>query len=353
MKKQFLLLLLSFFVIGVDAQNNGKNDSTSFPVDPLAPRDPLLIINDYAFIINEDSTYSFKIKIYKPIKRIKNAYYIDATTKVMDSTIHVVIIEPRTNIKEGEKIRSGNTYTMQLKRYYPYYLVNQDDHYKIQPIYNFLFGKKVVLFQPFFSTYVFTTDNLEGFRYVSDTNKQQNEDIPNISPESFIYMILQKDSLKIRQEIDVSSVLSKYKQFRYSTKIKHKRLRRKYCRILNWPPGTKVLKFPSSRVKKGRYIRSKIQKVKSEEQDENKLFLILTEPYHYYDDDRFQTFNIDSVNIIESKLMYSKPPYYTYRVIWDYAPRPKQKNVTFLTIKNKDNHFKLVGISIRGDEPPQ
>lgn len=348
MKKQFLLLLLSFFLIGVYAQNNGKNDSTSFPVDPLAPRKPLLIINDYAFIINEDSTYSFKI--YKTIKRIKNAYYIRAYTKVMDSTIRVDIVEPRTNIKEGERIRSGNTYTMQLKRYYPYYLVNHDSHYNLQYIYNFLFGKKVVLFQPFCCTYVFTTDNLEGLRYVSDTNKKQNEDIPNITPESFIYMILQKDSLKIRQEIDVSSVLSKYKQFRgHSTKIKYKHFPKNSRIVRMSPPGTKFLKWPSSRVKKGRYIRSKIQKVKSEEKDENKLFLILTEPYY----DRFQTFNIDSVNIIESKLMYSKPPYYTYRVIWDYAPRPKQKNVTFLTIKNKDNHFKLVGISIREDYLPQ
>ena len=77
--------------------------------------------------------------------------------------------------------------------------------------------------------------------------------------------------------------------------------------------------------------------------------MILTEPYN----DRFQTFNIDSINIIESKSIYSKPPYYTYRVIWDYSSKIEQKNVTYLTIENKDNHFKLVGMSTKDAYPPQ
>ena len=335
MKKQFLLLLLSFFLIGVYAQNNGKNDSTSFPVDPLGPQDPVVITQDYAFIINEDSTYLFRI--YRPIRRIKNAYYIKADTKVMDSTISVKIIVPKTNTARGEKICSGKTYTMQLMRYYPYYLRHGLHHHYN---YNFLFGKKLVTFQAITGSYVFTTDNLEGLRYVSDTNKKQNEDIPNISPESFIYMILQKDSLKIRQDIDVSSVLSKYKKFgKNFSDIKYKRLPRKYCRILKWPPGTKVLKDHPFRVKRGCYYKNI---VKSKEKDEDKLFYLLTESYYY---DKFQNFNIDSVNIIESKLMYSKPPYYTYRVIWDYSPEPILKHVTYLTLKHRNNYFKLVGMS--------
>ena len=334
MKKQFLLLLLSFFLIGVYAQNNGKNDSTSFPVDPLAPQHPSVIIRDYAFIINEDSTYLFRI--LRPIRSIKNAYYISAHTTVMDSTIKVKIIVPKTNTTRGEKICSGKTYTMQLMRYYPHYLRHGLHHHYN---YNFLFGKKPVTFQAVACSYVFTTDNLEGLRYVSDTNKKQNEDIPNISPESFIYMILQKDSLKIRQDIDVSSVLSKYKKFgANSSVIKYKRLRRKYCRMLNDPPGTKVLKDHPFRIKRGCYYKNI---VKSKEKDEDKLFYLLTEPY----EDKFQNFNIDSINIIESKLMYSKPPYYTYRVIWDYSPEPIRKHVTYLTIKHRNNYFKLVGMS--------
>ena len=335
MKKQFLLLLLSFFVIGIYAQNNGKNDSTSFPVDPLAPRHPNVIIRDYDFIINEDSTYLFRIG---PIRRIKNAYYIRAHTKVMDSTINVRIIVPKANTTRGDKIRRGNTYTMQLKRFYPYNLkYGLPDHYKYN--YNFLFGKKLVIYQVFGGAYIFMTDNLEGLRYISDTNKKQNEYIPNISPESFIYMILQKDSLKIRQDIDVSSILSKYKKFgEYTSPFKYKRLRKKYCQILNYPTGKKVLKDHPFRVKRGCYYKNI---VKSKEKDENKLLYLLTEPY----EDKFQNFNIDSINIIESKLMYSKPPYYTYRVIWDYSPKPILKHVTYLTIKNKNNYFKLVGMS--------
>lgn len=65
--KQFLLLLFSFSFIGIYAQNNEKNDSTSFPVDPLAPQHPSVIIRDYAFIINEDSSYL--LLIHRPIKR--------------------------------------------------------------------------------------------------------------------------------------------------------------------------------------------------------------------------------------------------------------------------------------------
>ena len=334
MKKQFLLLLLSFFVIGVYAQNNGKNDSTSFPVDPLAPQHPSVIIRDYAFIINEDSTYLFRI--LRPIRSIKNAYYISAHTTVMDSTIKVKIIVPKTNTTRGEKICSGKTYTMQLMRYYPHYLRHGLHHHYN---YNFLFGKKPVTFQAVACSYVFTTDNLEGLRYVSDTNKNQNEYIPNITPESFIYMILQKDTMKIRQDIDVSSVLSIYKKFGEDfSDIKEKRLPRKYCRMLKWPTGTKVLKDHPFRVKRGCYYKNII---KSKEKDENKLFYLLTEPY----EDKFQNFNIDSINIIESKLMYSKPPYFTYRVIWDYSPKPILKHVTYLTIKNKNNYFKLVGMS--------
>ena len=334
MMKQFLLLLFSFSFIGIYAQNNEKKDSTSFPIDSLAPRYQNVIIRDYAFIINEDSIYLFSI--YKPIRRIKNAYYIPASTKVMDSTIDVKIIVPITNKTKGEKIRSGNTYTMQLKRYYPYYLQHGlEYHYN----YNFLFGKKLVTFQAIACSYIFTTDNLEGLRYISDTNKKQNEYIPNISPESFIYMILQKDTLKIRQDIDVSSVHSKYKKFgKYTSVIKDKRLRRKYCRILNYPPGTKVLKEIPFRVKRNSSLKDII---KSEEKDEDKLFYLLTKPYT----NKFQTFNIDSINIIESKLMYSKPPYYTYRVIWTFSSMSSVKFVTYLTIKNRDNHFKLVGMS--------
>lgn len=219
MKKQFLLLLLSFFVIGIYAQNNGKNDSTSFPVDPLAPQHPGVIILDYAFIINEDSTYLFNI--YK-FRRIKNAYYIPASTKIMDSTIRVKIIVPKTNTTRGEKICSGKTYTMQLMRYYPYYLQHGLHH---NYNYNFLFGKKIVTFQAIACSYIFTTDNLEGLRYVSDTNKKQNEYIPNISPESFIYMILQKDTMKIHQFIDVPTIFSKYKKFGESHSVeKYERL---------------------------------------------------------------------------------------------------------------------------------
>ena len=77
--------------------------------------------------------------------------------------------------------------------------------------------------------------------------------------------------------------------------------------------------------------------------------MFLTDTY----EDEFQNFNIDSINIIESKLMYSKPPYYTYRVIWDYSSKIEQKNVTYLTIENKDNHFKLVGMSTKDAYPPQ
>lgn len=334
MKKQFLLLLLSLFVIGVYAQNNKKNDSISFPVDPLAPQNPSVIIRDYDFIINEDSTYSFKI--FKP-RRIKNAYYIGAYTKVMDSTINVRIIVPKTNTTKGDKIRSGNTYTMQLRRYYPYYL-QHGLHYNYN--YNFLFGKKLVIYQVFAGAYIFMTDNLEGLRYISDTNKKQNEYIPNISPESFIYMILQKDSLKIRQDIDVSSVLSKYKKFgEYMSPFKYKRLRKKYCQILNYPTGKKVLKDHPFRVKRGCYYRDI---VKSEGKDEDKLFYLLAMPPY---EDEFQKINIDSINIMESKLMYSKPPYFTYRVIWDYSPKPNLKHVTYLTIKNKNNYFQLVGMS--------
>jgi hypothetical protein len=334
MKKQFILLLLSFFVIGVYAQNNGKNDSTSFPVDPLAPQHPSVIIRDYAFIINEDSTYLFRI--LRPIRSIKNAYYISAHTTVMDSTIKVKIIVPKTNTTRGEKICSGKTYTMQLMRYYPHYLRHGLHHHYN---YNFLFGKKPVTFQAVACSYVFTTDNLEGLRYVSDTNKNQNEYIPNITPESFIYMILQKDTMKIRQDIDVSSVLSIYKKFgKLFSDIKEKRLPRKYCRMLKWPTGTKVLKDHPFRVKRSCYYKNI---VKSKEKDENKLFYLLTEPY----EDKFQNFNIDSINIIESKLMYSKPPYFTYRVIWDYSPKPILKHVTYLTIKHRNNYFKLVGMS--------
>ncbi|MBO4541997.1 MAG: hypothetical protein J5725_02315 [Bacteroidales bacterium] len=341
MKKQFILLLLSFFVIGVYAQNNGKNDSTSFPVDPLAPQHPSVIIRDYAFIINEDSTYLFRI--LRPIRSIKNAYYISAHTTVMDSTIKVKIIVPKTNTTRGEKICSGKTYTMQLMRYYPYYLQHGLHHHYN---YNFLFGKKPVTFQAVACSYIFTTDNLEGLRYVSDTNKKQNEYIPNITPESFIYMILQKDTMKIRQDIDVSSVLSIYKKFgKLFSDIKEKRLPRKYCRMLKWPTGTKVLKDHPFRVKRS-WDYKKI--VKSEEKDEDKLFYLLIRPF----EDECQNFNIDSINIIESKLMYDKSPYYTYRVIWDSSLRPRVKFVTYLTVKIRDNHFKLVAMSSFSDYIP-
>ncbi len=65
--KQFLLLLFSFSFIGIYAQNNEKNDSTSFPIDTLAPQYQNVIIRDYAFIINEDSSYL--LLIHRPIKR--------------------------------------------------------------------------------------------------------------------------------------------------------------------------------------------------------------------------------------------------------------------------------------------
>ena len=318
MRRYLFFTIFFISITDLSAQEIIGKDTNSFPIDTLAHQIPFIEIHDYSHIINEDSIYLFTIDF---IRKIKNAYYIGAHTMLMGRTIHVKIIEPTLSKINKNKICVGKSYEMQLLRYYPYPLSHSLDYYRN---YNFLFGEKVVSLQSTYClNYIFTTENLNGLQYINE-KMNNNKLVPNYFVDSVIFIILHKDNEKIRQIVEMSSVISCQKKFAFeSSIINHNN---PHC-------------FPPYNLK--HYYRMFKRKIFGFEKEDILLYLI-TDNYFY---EKYSTFlNIDSLKIVESRIVFSFNTNCTYRVIWSLYPK-QSYYITYLSFNWYNNTPKLVGIS--------
>lgn len=327
MKKLFSVLLF-LPVIGAFSQGSTENTYQVFPQDPFAPKNPMVIINDYAFMVNEDSTYTFTIDF---IGKIKNAYFIAAHTKILDSTIYVKIIKSKESIgKQGEKIKTGNNYDMRLIRYYPYPLTHELDYYYN---YNFLFGKKIIGLQATFCmTYIFTTHDLDGLRYVVEKCKPRM--LPSFETplrtdslaNKVISAIINRDKEKIRNYTDSVAVMECLKKF--SEICSPGVVRHGYSQCI-----------PKFKLKRSLYHIKKYKNLPVSEM----LLYLLTDDFKYCTDLKS---NNPSVKFLDTKLVHFDKKHVTYRVVWNlHQEKYTIQYVTYLSFNIAGCENKIVGLS--------
>ena len=328
--KNLSFVLFFLPVISAFSQGNIENANSFFPQDTFAQQNPMVIINDYAFMINEDSTYTFTIDF---IGKIKNAYFIAAHTKIFDSTIYVKIIKSKECIgKQGEKIKVGDNYDMRLIRYYPYPLKHELDYYYN---YNFLFGKKIIGLQATFCmTYIFTTHDLDGLRYVVEKNTILPRMLPSsettLSTDSLankiISAIIRRDKEKIWNYADSVAVMTSLKNFS------------EIC-----SPGVVRHGFsqciPKFKLKRSRYHIKKYRNLPLSEM----LLCQLTDDFIYCTD--LKSYN-SSVKFLDTKFVHFDKKHVTYRVIWNLQQeRYTIIYVTYLSFNTSRCENKMVGLS--------
>ena len=329
---RFIIFFFCYFMLTIRllAQADSSKASAVFPTDPLdcSSRYKQIFIKDYAFIIDEDSNYSFTVDF---IRRIKNAYYIGAHTTVLDSTIFVKILEPRI-AKPNRKgiIQVGNSYEMCLMRYYPYPLSHTIDYYIN---YNFLFGKRLVSMQ---STdclsYIFFTNNLEGLYYTNMESKSfvsnGSTKIQNIHNTEIVYniflSIVRKDKSVTEPIVDGCAVIANAKKQadKYSL-VDHRHI---HC-------------VPPFKLKTKRYkFNHDTKKLNLSE----KLCYILMGAYSFrcaYDtNDIFSSITVQDINLV-----YDNESYVTYRLLWT-SSLIRRDFCTYFSFKLSKNGMKLVGI---------
>lgn len=339
MRNAISILFCFVQIINLAAQTDSINAPSAFPIDPLAPPSKYtqVLIRDYAFIIDEDSTYSFTVDF---IRRIKNAYYIGAHTTVLDSTIYVKIIEPLIN-KPNKKgiIRVGNSYKMRLIRYFPYPLSHAIDYYIN---YNFLFGSKIVSLQSTDClTYIFSTDDLEGLHYINKKSRtsgrissdpSQNFQDKKIAYKTFI-SIIQKDKSTTEQLVDRLAVVACAKT-----------QARKYSIV----DQQHIQCVPPFRLKTERYLFN--HNTKGLNLSEKLYFMMMDACSLYCDYDTSEL--PSSISIHKMDVVYYEKSYITYRFLWT-SSLFRGEFCTYLSFKKSKDEMKLVGICshLRGYYP--
>lgn len=321
MKRILIICLFTTIAVGCYSQNI-KAKYIDLHADTCPSKLPVSKISRNVSLIDENKTYDFTIDF---VSRIKHSYYIGAHTMFEDSIVCVKILSPKTKGYHGyRKIKAGNTYPMGVELLFPYYLMHSLDYYNN---YIFLFRKEFVPLQATVCMqYIHISDNLKGLRLVSciDTNTMSLF-MQRVNIDSFandvILSVLKKDSNHLSTCVDTSSVILCLKKFPFEfSVVNFKRIR---C-------------LPPYKIKKSYYIRSEIRNMSTN----NKLLFSLLDEYlaKYVVDD------VSSVEFIESKMVYSEYPYFTYMVTWS-SPQLPCNMVTYLSIKCNECKLWVVGIS--------
>lgn len=326
-RKSYFLFLFFVQIVNLSAQPNmGERRVDSIPT-PREQKQETVVINDYAFLIKEDSLYNIIVDF---VWRIKNAYYIGGHTNIADTTIYVKILEPETkNISMVPKIRIGDVYEMRLFRYYPYRLSHSTDYYHN---YNLLFGKKIVCLQATDClNIIFTTNNLHGLHYFREnsfpnnfsSNLQQYIQRKDMASIMF-WSIIQKNNQFINRHINSSAVKAcqKRKSCPYSI-VDHQNI---HC-------------LPPFVVKNNhRWINNATKAFDFSDM----LFNMITSPYlNMNNTTELET----SITINNIDIVYFNDKYVTYRILWVSSLFLPINCCTYLSFKKHKGNMKLIGIS--------
>lgn len=184
-------------------------DSILFPYDALDVGFKQIINNDFSFLIEDSSYYNFTVS---EIHKLKNGYGILLTSRICDTNTYTYVISRGKGVKNGEKIKVGNTYKMKLTRYFPEPLILSIEYPKI---YDVMIGTEII---PVMATglfsYIFITQNLNGLHYIDSLNAM---DIKNeikddeLRIQDFIYEFInsistQNDTTDLLSFVDTTSM---------------------------------------------------------------------------------------------------------------------------------------------------
>lgn len=325
-RKFYFILFCILIVPHLSAQIDEAKSTSVFPIDPLAPPSKYrqVAIRDYAFIIEENNTYSFTVDF---IRRIKGAYYIGAHTIVLDSTIYVKILEPLIYEHDtNERIQVGHSYDMRLKRYFPNPLSHTIDYYVN---YNFLFGRRIVSLQ---STdclsYIFSTDDLVGLHYINKNDSRHKSPTRSEQDDEIAYStflsIIRKNKYTSEQFVNRLSVVScAKKQAKKYSLVNHKKI---HC----IPPfSLKTRRQNFNEDTKGLNMSEKL------------YYLIMDGCFNYYKYDESDLLSSISVNKLDK--IYQDKLYITYRILWTTSLIDRNF-CTYLSFKRCKGNMKLIGI---------
>lgn len=305
------------------SQTDLKPESSVSAQDSLRSPKPGVNIQDNAYLIKDDSTYTLTIGL---IKRIKNAYFVSARTRIMDSTVYVKILEPYfPKSQKNKRIRKRGVYDIQLNRLFPYPLAHPIDCYCN---YNFFFGKKIVSVQATdCMSYVFTSDDLDGlFLTLNHTDD-------SLHPVVKYALSHQLDSTSHR--IIRSIIMHTHEIYEYADLTSVLR----YANRLASP-------FSKSDLKHDRCVPPyRLKKPRNSFKHQTRQMDLSDKLYHLLGADFFLR-KITSIDFLETDMVYYDNRYVTYRIVWASPDLPTGiKNVTYISFRVASGSVKMVGYS--------
>lgn len=300
-------------------------------VNPLSP----VVTVDYSYVLQEEIPYDVKIAL---IRKIKHAYvvygniYFKDTVFVygrlrdnvlkQDSIVKVSILVPVNHQKcMSRKIRVGDTYSMNLSRYYPYPLKCGIDYYNN---YNFLFGNKVIGLREF--GYIHTSNNLNGLYYSANSTEQkfrleylEQDTILRRTSLNIISSVFYRDTTSLMSYIDAAALKSSYKKYVENTTM---------CRSINDSQNSSFLKIKKALNTYNKYSTNE------------EYFSMIQDNMPNWLDCNPSTLQYE---ITDYKVMYEKDNLVTTRIIWN-STFNEGGSITYMLIRKNSDGYKLVGL---------
>ncbi len=311
---------------------NYKCDSRdSMPIykDPLEAGWQEMKHNSLDFLINDTSYYPFTVF---DIHKYKQGYGIWATTRLHDTNIYVYIISIKGESIKTEKVKQGQTYRMNLKRYYEHPLATSAEFKQIYDV--MLNEKNVGILSIGQFSYLFVTNNLVGLHYVDSVQanplKKQILDYSTklqVFVNSFVKAIsFSEDSMYLSNYVDTNLI---------------KKALNNYYEIYGGVP-LYVYKRPPSNIEHYNWKLNRISTSSFQPFFWGMLKYFYKFPYSNNEIENYCFIEDD----IEMKVLHYVNNVYTIRLKWKLSSSQKMYYYAIITVKQtNDSSFKVIGFN--------
>ena len=302
-------------------------DSVNFPYDPLDTNFVGLYFKDNSFKVIEGKYYDFYIS---RISKVNNGYLIDAQTIIDSSVVFVKIVSFDNKKTKNKKLKKGNTYKINLYRYFYNPL---QSHPEYRRIFNIVLDNKVVSIVGNGFRYVFVSPNIIGKTFVNQNDilnfektVSDNELKVNQFINKFIQnLFLNKDTSSFNDYFDKHQFVS----------ISNALI---YCNHMYFTPNQVLNDFEDKQPKKITCRR-------------NDTYLNENSPYHIFigilRENSLAKTMLNScpckIENVSTKIIYINDKFYTIRSQIIFSNTAKL-NITFVLFK-AGNEFKITAIS--------
>jgi len=320
------MVLISNPIFSQNLQDRRDFEKKMLPKDPLEPEKPLIWNNSIDFLINDSLYYDVKIR---NIHSLKNGYLINANTNTDDYSGYITIFTAKEKERNCQKIEVGNTYKMQLMRYYEIPTIKSNEAILI---YDVMLGKNTMnILSTVCYNYFLVTHNLKGLCYI-DSAIVENEKktiefketaIREIAYNFVNYITFEYDTAIVPKYMDIRQIkrsLCNHSQYFYKNKID------KECppprRMPTNKPAILFLKF-------------------------NTIFNHILKEDYYLPKKKttYPDYHLSKENINTKILYYSiKDNIYTVRIKWR-LPKMSHDYVVIVSMKEYKNGFKIIGFN--------